>query len=194
MKVVCQRSSDLCQVESAGPSVQQADARQHEESPDTVGYAEVDRALQRRFLFDFVTGKRIRHRAHQLEEDEHVEQVAAQGERYHRGEKDQHQGVVNRADAVQVTPGKNHRREHQQRDESCQSGAHGIDHETDTHREAANRMPVAEPVHERPMERAIEQDQGKRGDRRRCPDRGRVGEHARYQPGKPDEYRRYEQR
>ena len=71
-----ERMPDLGKVERTGAGVQQAGPEEDAERPDAVGDREVDRALERACLLDPVTGERVRRHAHQLEPDEHVEEVA----------------------------------------------------------------------------------------------------------------------
>jgi hypothetical protein len=71
-----QRLACLSQVERPGAPVEQRDPGQKQERPDDVGDREVERSLDRLGLVDLVAGERERGDAHQLEKDEHVEEVA----------------------------------------------------------------------------------------------------------------------
>jgi hypothetical protein len=79
---------------------------------DAVGDREVDRALDRCSLLDPVGGQRERGHAHQLVEDDQVEQVPGQAEADHAGHEQQHQPVEQSLDGVEVSLRVGERRQH----------------------------------------------------------------------------------
>ena len=90
-----------------------ATADEHRVAGDAVGDREVDRALDRGALLDPVGGERVRHGAHQLEEDDQVEQIAGQAEPDHRPPEQQHERVKQAVDGVEVAQRVDQRRDHQ---------------------------------------------------------------------------------
>ena len=99
-----ERLADLREVQRTGAPVEQRDPEQDHDRAHAVGHRERQRALQRCRPPDPVRGERVGRDAHQLEEDEHVEQVAGEREADQRAEKDQDQGVKRRPDRVEEPP------------------------------------------------------------------------------------------
>ena len=99
-----QGAADGGQVQGAGSGVQQGDARQHHQRTDAVRDGEVEGALQRARFLRLVARERVGGDAHQLEVDEHVEQVAGEAEPADGGEEHEQQRVEQHADGVEVAP------------------------------------------------------------------------------------------
>ncbi len=100
--VGAERGADLGHVQRAGAGVEHAHGQEHGVARDAVGDGEVDRALNGRLLLDPVGGEGKRGRAHDLEEDDQVEQVAGQAEAHHAGHEQQHEAVKEALDGVEV--------------------------------------------------------------------------------------------
>src|SRR5205085_948950 len=78
--------ADLCEGQGAGAAVEQRDPSEQEESADPVHEREVDRPWRHGTMLDPIAGQAEGGGAHQLEEDEHVEEVAGESETDHRRE------------------------------------------------------------------------------------------------------------
>ena len=135
---------------SPGARVQQADAQQRGVGAERVDDAEVQGALDGAGLLDAVAGQRVGDDAHQLEEDERVEQVAGQHEAAHARLEQQHQrgkraGVAHRR-FVEVPPGVARRRP---RPAARSSGGHAesdaVADQHDADARAVVRAPAAQP-------------------------------------------------
>ena len=139
--------ADLREIERTRAAVKQRDPDQQQEGADRVHDREVDRSLERLRLLDPVTRERERRNAHQLEEDEHVEEVAREREAGHRADEDQRQHVkVLRHGLAEVVPAHDERRGRKHTDERGDSGGERIDAERDPDRNAAAGLPASEPV------------------------------------------------
>jgi hypothetical protein len=163
--VTVERCADLGQVERAGARIEQRDPDEDRVGRHAVGDGEVDRALDRPALFDPVRGQRVRHRTHQLEEHDEVEQVAGQAERDHRCEEHEHQRVEQPVRAVEIAPRVDERGGDERGGERGQPGADRIDRERDPDRHHVARAPATHPVGERMIRRANEQDRAQRDHR-----------------------------
>ena len=187
-------TAHLCEVERAGPAVEQSDPDQDEEAGDAVRDREDQTALQWSELGVSVGGERVRDDAHQLEEDEEVEEVAGQAEPDHRAEEDEHERVIERGDLVEVVPREDEHAGHDDGGEAREPRADGIDNECDTHGHAAARMPAPEPVDHASAPGM--DDERSRQDRRGRGDCGRAGVERPRRQEPPDrrDRRRGEQR
>src|SRR5205085_8653360 len=96
-----QGAADLREVERAGPSIEERDAEEDEEGADGVEHREVERALQGGRVLGLVAAEREGRRAHQLEEDEEVEEVAGEAESAQRPEEGEDQDVEVGAEIVE---------------------------------------------------------------------------------------------
>ena len=164
--------ADLCEVQGAGAAVEQRDPREQEESADPVHDREVDRPLQHGTMLDPIAGQAEGGGAHQLEEDEHVEEVAGESEADHRREKHEHQHEeVRRHLFLEVVDRLDERGSHQRADQRRDSGAERLDAERDADRDPVPRMPAAEPVGDRPVRRV--EDENDAEDGHGCRDRSR---------------------
>ena len=150
---------DRRQVQRAGAGVQQGDARQDHQRADAVRHGEVERALQRSGFLGLVAREPVGGDAHQLEEDEHVEQVAAQAEPAHRRQEHEDERVEEHADGVEVAPREDERGRDERGADGGHPGAERVDDEADTQHDLPAGRPVAEPVDDRPVERLGEQQQ-----------------------------------
>jgi hypothetical protein len=163
-----QRLADLRQIQRPRAPVHQRDAREDEKRADRVGDREVQRPLHRLVLVDLVARERVRRDAHQLEEDEHVEQIAREAEADHPAEKQQHQRLEVGRIRLPVAPHQDQRRHHQHRAQRRQPGAEGVDDERHADSDSAVRLPATEPVDLRAgggprKQNRAERDHGHRG-------------------------------
>ncbi len=146
---VGQPGADLGEAEFAGPSVQQADAEQRRVAAEGVDDAEGEGALDGAFLLDAVAGEGVRDDAHQLEEDERVEEVAGEREAAHTRLEDQDEGgegarlTVRRL--VEVAPGVGEDGDDEQRGDGGQADAGPVADQDDADARAAVRVPAAQP-------------------------------------------------
>ena len=138
--------ADLGHVERAGAAVDDGDPGQGQVGADAVGDGEVQRALDRAAFLGPVGGQRVGRHAHQLEPDEHVEDVAGQAEPGHARQERQHQHVVVGGDPLEVPPGEDHARGDQHRGQAGQARAERPDLEVDADRDPVVRPEAAEPV------------------------------------------------
>ena len=165
-----QRHADLGEIERPGAAVEQGNAEEHEKATDGVGDAEVERALQRRACVAAVGGQRDCGDRHQLEEDEHVEQVAALAEAHDRRHEHEHQRREGVADGLEVPPGEHERGDCQHAAEAGQAGAEGIDRERDPQRDSVVGTPTSEPGDDLAVadgERQLQGTDDRGGERRR---------------------------
>ena len=182
--------SDLSEVEGTGSPVEQRDSRQQHECSDRVHDREVDGTLQRRWLLDPVRRQGKRGDAHQLEEDEHVEEIARERKPNHRAlEREDQRAEVLRHTAVEVVPGHDQGGGRKHGDEGRHGRRKRIDAERDPDGDAVARFPAAEPVLDRPVSGAKdEQDaqdrhRGRDGDRDEVVEAGRSELRDRGEPG-----------
>ncbi len=143
---VGERRPDLREVERSGPRVHERDPGQEQKRADHVDDGEVECALERRLLLNPVTDESNRGDAHQLEQDEHVEDVAGEAEADHPGHERQHQHVVARGLHADEARAVDEREHHQQAHERGEPGPDRPDLERNADRHAGARMPPAEPV------------------------------------------------
>ncbi len=146
-----QRLPELGEAQLPGARVQQRDAQQHAVGAEGVHHAEGQRPLERLRLLHPEAGQGVRDDAHQLEEDERVEQVPGQREAAHARLEEQDQrregaGVAARR-LLEVTPGVDQDGHHQQRDQRREPGTQRIAHQHDAHALAPHRVPAAHPFH-----------------------------------------------
>ncbi len=143
-------SRPICaKLRRAGPAVDQGDPHQDEEGTHAVDHREVQGAFERFLFLDLVARQRVRGHTHQLEEDEHVEQVTGQAEADHAGQEHEHQGVIDRPDRLEVAPRVDERGRREGCREAGQARAERIDDERDAQRNAVARLPVAGPGDDR---------------------------------------------
>ena len=188
------RGADLGEVERTGARVHEPDPDQEQERADHVDDGEVERALERRLLLDPVADERHRRDAHQLEQDEHVEQVAGEAEADHPCHERQHQHVVagcRHADEARAVDEREH---HQQAHERGEPGPDRTDLEGDADRHSGARVPPTKPV-DAVAAPDVDEQQNRHHERRRgSEDREDVG-HDPAQHGVTDaEHGRDEQR
>ncbi len=136
-----ERLSDLRHVQRARARVDQRDAREDQERADAVRHGEVQRAGERSLLLDVVGGQRVGRDAHELEEDEQVEQVAGQREPHRAREEQEHQRVEQRPDDAEVAEREDERHHEHGRDERRQPGPDRIDRERDARAPRARAAP-----------------------------------------------------
>ena len=123
------RATDLSEIERARASVHERDAEEHQHRSDRIRDGEVERTLERAFVLHAVADERERGRAHQLEEDEHVEEVAREGESDGCAEEQQHEDVEERSHLLEIAPRVRERREDEQGREQSEAGADRVDDE-----------------------------------------------------------------
>jgi hypothetical protein len=157
-RVAVERGTDLRHVERTGPRIEHPDRDEDRVRGDAVGDREVDRALDRSAFLDPVRGERVRHRPHQLEAHDQVEQVAGEAEPDHGGEEHQHQCVEQAVGALEVAPRIDDRGGHEHARQRGHPRADRVDRERDPDRHRMIGAPPAHPVGERSMDRADEQD------------------------------------
>lgn len=174
--------SDLGEVERAGARVEQADSEQDQVGAEGVGDREVERLLQRLELLDIEARERVGGDAHQLEPDEHVEEVAGECKASHGAAEHEHQDVEESRRIAHVGPRVDQCKRDQPACECRHAGPERIGRECDPDRDPAVGAPPAEP-----LERLVplrgdhdhERDRGRRGrpgggERMREPARGDV--------------------
>jgi hypothetical protein len=165
----------LRDVQRTRARVDQRDPDHRQERPDRVRHREVQRALQRRALVDVDPGERERRDAHQLEEDEQVEQVARETEADHAGEEDERQHVHVRGFGIHRSVAVEEHERHQQRDEQPQSDTQRIQRERHADRHAVARVPAAQPDRLDAAVQAQQHRQQQAGARERRGEREHVG-------------------
>ena len=166
-----ERLADLGEIQRAGAAVEQRDAEQDHHRADAVGHREGQRALQRGGALDPVRRERVRGHAHQLEEHEHVEQVAGQREAGQRAEEDEDQRVEGRPDGVEEAPREHERRAHEHSGEQGQRRAERVEGEVDADDDAVLPwLPAADPRHHGAVavERLAQEEQAQDGDEERA--------------------------
>jgi hypothetical protein len=138
--------AQLGEVEGSCLAVDESSSEQDHVRADRVRDREVERSLQRSELFRLIAGERVGGNAHDLEEDEHVEEVAAERESGHSAEEHEHEDAVQARRIFEVMPREQQARDDQDRHEECKPGAEGLRDERDADHNAVLRFPAAEPV------------------------------------------------
>ncbi len=99
------RVPDLRHIQRASAAVEQADSAERQESAYSIRNGEIERPLKRTRFLRLVAAERDTGSTHQFEKDEQVEKVAAEAESAHRGEKREHQDLVQGVNCFEI-PGR----------------------------------------------------------------------------------------
>ena len=143
--------ADLGEVQRARARVEQRDPEEDEHRPDRVGHGEHQRPLERSGGLHPVGGQRVRGDAHQLEEDEEVEEVARQQEARHRATEHEHHRVEDRPDGGEVAPREQEGRADQDGREQREAGRQRVVGHRDAQRDPLAGRPAAEERGHRPV-------------------------------------------
>ena len=124
---------------------------------EAVDDAEVEPTVQRGLVLDLHGSEAVGGGAHQLEEDEHVEEVGRDAGPTMPARKSSIERVVVRLDRVEIAGPEEERDRHEAGGQEGDAGAEGIDHQHDPNAVAVVRRPPGDPRHEAATRSLIEQ-------------------------------------